>query len=130
MKEEPGAFFLEDPDTFLLFSLVLALLFLIKNFFNWFEREKHIGLLFHLLMHSLVDSCMCPDRRSNPHPWRIRTMLSPTELPGQGPFPPPDGSTLSSVSSNYLLPSFCKYGSQLMVRPRNLDLCVPTTNVS
>ena len=25
------------------------------------ERMRNIDLLFHLLMHSLVDSCMCPD---------------------------------------------------------------------
>ena len=24
-------------------------------------RERNIDLLFYLLMHSLVDSCMCPD---------------------------------------------------------------------
>ena len=28
------------------------------------ERGRYIGLLFHF-MHSLVDSCVCPDRRSN-----------------------------------------------------------------
>ena len=32
------------------------------------ERERDINLLFHLCMHSLVDSCMCPDQRSNPQP--------------------------------------------------------------
>ena len=40
--------------------------------------------LFHLFMHSLVDSCTCPDWGSNPQPWCIRTMLKPTELFSQG----------------------------------------------
>ena len=26
------------------------------------ERERNINLSFHLVVHSLVDSCMCPDR--------------------------------------------------------------------
>ena len=48
------------------------------------EREKNTDLLFHLFMHSLVDSYMCPDQGSNPQPWYIGTMLQPTELSGQG----------------------------------------------
>ena len=44
------------------------------------ERERERGretsiLLFHLRMHSLVDSCMCHDRGSNLRPWHIGTML-------------------------------------------------------
>ena len=35
------------------------------------EKERNINLLFHLLIHSLVDSCMCPDQESNPQPWHI-----------------------------------------------------------
>ena len=35
-------------------------------------------------MHSLVDTCSCPDGGSNPQPWCIRMTLLPTELPGQG----------------------------------------------
>ena len=35
------------------------------------ERERNTCLFFHLLMHSLVDSCMCPDWGSNPQPWCI-----------------------------------------------------------
>ena len=35
-------------------------------------------------MLSLVLSYMSPDRGSNPQPWRIRTMLQPMQLPGQG----------------------------------------------
>ena len=29
------------------------------------NRERKIDLLFHLFMHSFVDSCMCPDQGSN-----------------------------------------------------------------
>ena len=36
-------------------------------------------------MHSLVDSCTCPDRRLNPQPWCISRTLHTTEHPGQGP---------------------------------------------
>ena len=36
------------------------------------ERERDINLLFHLFMHLLVDSCMCPDWGSNLQPWRTR----------------------------------------------------------
>ena len=32
------------------------------------ERGGH-DLLFHVLMHSLVASCMCPDQGPNPQPW-------------------------------------------------------------
>ena len=34
-------------------------------------RDPHI-ILFHLLMHSLVGSCMCSDPGSNPQSWHIR----------------------------------------------------------
>lgn len=47
------------------------------------ERIGNIDLLLHLFMHLLV-AWMCPDRRRNPQPWRIRATLCPTELPGQG----------------------------------------------
>ena len=59
-------------------------------------RERNINLLFYLCMHSLVDSCMCPDRVWNPQRWCIGTTLSPAELPGQG-LSCPSLSTLSSV---------------------------------
>ena len=36
------------------------------------ERERNVDLLFHLLVHSLVASCMCPDQRLNLQPWHIR----------------------------------------------------------
>ena len=35
------------------------------------QRERDINLLFHLFMHSLVDSCTCPDRGRNTQPWHI-----------------------------------------------------------
>ena len=43
------------------------------------ERERERDFV-----HSLVDSCMCPDLRSNPKPWPIRRMFQSPELPGQG----------------------------------------------
>ena len=39
------------------------------------ERKKTVNLLFHLFMHSLVASCMCPHLGSNLQPWRIRIMF-------------------------------------------------------
>ena len=55
------------------------------------EREREEGgekhrLLSHLLMHLLVDSCMCPDQGLNPQPWCIGLMPYPTELPSQHNF--------------------------------------------
>lgn len=50
-------------------------------FFNWFEREqweRERYILFHLLMYSLIDSCMCPDQGWKPHPyesWRCSNHL-------------------------------------------------------
>lgn len=49
------------------------------------ERKKHWFLLFYLFLHSLVDWCTCPGWVSNPQPWRIGSMLKPTELPFLGP---------------------------------------------
>ena len=59
--------------------------FLIVNFMYWFYREegketggdrkRNIDLLFHLLMHSLVASCMCLDWGSNLQPWHVRRTL-------------------------------------------------------
>ena len=52
----------------------------IFNFFNLLifrergmerEGEKNIHLFFHLVMHSLVDSCMSSDQGSNQQPWCI-----------------------------------------------------------
>ena len=42
------------------------------------EREGNIDLLFYLFMHSLVDSCMCPDLGWKPQLWCTGTMLQPT----------------------------------------------------
>ena len=53
-------------------------------YFYGFQREEERDLLFHLFVHSLLDSCMYPDWRLNPQPWCIRTTLQPTELPIQG----------------------------------------------
>ena len=39
------------------------------------ERETEINLPFHLFMHSLVDSCLCPDQGPNPQTWWIGMML-------------------------------------------------------
>ena len=58
----------------------------IKSFFNLLilererkrkgrQRERNLDLLFHLFMHLLVDSFMCPDQGSNLQPWCIWTML-------------------------------------------------------
>ena len=49
--------------------LLLLLKFLFIDFRKREERrERNIDLLFHLLMHSLVDSCMRPDWGSNLQP--------------------------------------------------------------
>ena len=37
--------------------------------------ERNIDLLFHPLMHTLVDSCMCPDWGLSPQPWHIGMIL-------------------------------------------------------
>ena len=39
----------------------LLSLFLFVNFTGIFREEGESNLLFHFRMHSLVDSCMCPD---------------------------------------------------------------------
>ena len=49
-------------------SLFLSFFFnLIFIFNDGVEREGNIDLLFHFLMHSLVDSCMCPNWGLNLH---------------------------------------------------------------
>ena len=40
-----------------------------KKFFLIGQRD--VNVLFHLFMHSLADSCVCPDWGSNPQPWCI-----------------------------------------------------------
>ena len=39
------------------------------------ETHTHTDLLFHLSVHSLVHSCMCPDQESNLQPWPIKTIV-------------------------------------------------------
>ena len=39
------------------------------------SKRPREQLLFHLLMHSLVDSCMSLEWESNPQPWHMGTML-------------------------------------------------------
>ena len=39
------------------------------------KRKTGIDLLFCLLMHSWVDSCMCPSQGLNPQPWHMGVML-------------------------------------------------------
>lgn len=48
------------------------------------KGERKVNPLFLLSMHSLVDSCVCPDQGLNPHPRRFRTTQQPAELPSQG----------------------------------------------
>ena len=51
---------------------------------DWFERgkerQRNTDLFFHLLMHSLVASCMCPDQGLNPQLWRLGTTPQPSYL--------------------------------------------------
>ena len=46
------------------------------------ERARNIDLLFHLLMHSLVDCFMYPDWESNLKPWHIWMMYQLSYQPG------------------------------------------------
>ena len=39
------------------------------------DRQTSINLLLHPFVHSLVDSCMCPDWRLNLQLWSMRTTL-------------------------------------------------------
>lgn len=49
------------------------------------HREESTGLWFHSLVQlSLVESCLCPDGGLNPQPWRVGTVLQPTEVPSPG----------------------------------------------
>ena len=54
-------------------------LFIFIDFREQEERKKrNIKLLSHLFMHSLVDSCIYPDRGLNLQPWHIGMMFKPT----------------------------------------------------
>ena len=66
------------------FLFDLAVIYLKKNFFYWFERDRNSDLLFDLFMLTSVDSSMCPDRGSNLQPCHIEMMLWPTEQRRQG----------------------------------------------
>ena len=66
---------------------------ILKREWKWGEKERqreeerrNIHLLFHLSIHSLIDSFMCPEQGLNPQPWHIRTTLQPAELPRQGQY--------------------------------------------
>ena len=37
--------------------------------------ERETDLLFYLFIHSLLDSCMCPDQGLKPQPWHSGMML-------------------------------------------------------
>ena len=47
-------------------------------------EERDIYLLFHLLMYSLVASCMCPDLGLNSNLGVFGLYVTNRELPGQG----------------------------------------------
>ena len=47
-------------------------------------RQTDINLLSHLLMRSLLDSCICPGWGSNPQPGCMGMMLHLAQFAGQG----------------------------------------------
>ena len=49
------------------------------------EGERNMGLLSHLFMHSSVDSCMCPNQRSNPHLGILGGCSNPMSSPARAP---------------------------------------------
>lgn len=59
---------LNEDDVFFLLCIYLL------RFTKRGEGEMNVDLSFHVLMHSLADSCVCPERGSKP-PWRIRTLF-------------------------------------------------------
>ena len=58
-----------------MYYIVLFLFYLLLILEREEGKERNINLLFHLFMHSLVASCMCPDWGLNLQPWRIRLTL-------------------------------------------------------
>lgn len=63
------------------FLCVCVVLFLFFVVFWFFLRERNIYLLTHLPMHSLVDSCLYPDRGSKPQTLVYEDNALTTELP-------------------------------------------------
>ena len=49
--------------------------FLSKTDLRKRKGKRNIDLLFHLFMHSSVDSCTCPEWGSNLQPWHTRMTL-------------------------------------------------------
>ena len=47
------------------------------------ERERNIDLLFHLFLHSLADSCVCPEAGPNPHHWCMRQRSNHLSYPSR-----------------------------------------------
>ena len=54
--------------TYAAIFVFFPVVFFKKNFLFIDFWERNIDLLFHLLVHSLVDSCICPDPGLNPQP--------------------------------------------------------------
>ena len=52
------------------FMTHITRVFIFFNFICWLASKRE-NVLFHLFMHSLVDSCKCPDGRSNLRPWCV-----------------------------------------------------------
>lgn len=47
-------------------------------------KRENIDPLFHLSMHSLLDSCICPNGDRTPNVGGIGVLLSLSELPREG----------------------------------------------
>lgn len=76
--EEKDCFYLQTPYGKNSIHILFLKLFLPKDMFLLIlekgrKRERNVDLLLHLLMHSLADSCLCPERGSNLRPWCVRT---------------------------------------------------------
>ena len=88
-------------------------------------RERSSDLLFHLFMHSFVDSCMCPDQGLKVQPWHIRTMLQPPKLSSQGESPLLFICLSKSPVQSIPLPSFL-FSSFYLLYIRVLNLWLGT----
>ena len=83
------------------YSFLLSFL----KFISQRERERNINLLSHSFIHSLVDSCMCPDWGSNLQRWHVWTTLQTTEplcQSSSSAFNPCDFRALCSPSSFFV----------------------------